>query len=573
MRTFVGVLVTVFIVGVLAVALPGSAVAATPFILDQVTENNYFDGPPEVWGGRMVWVAVTTSGPVLMLYDALRDTTVQVSDEISDWAPAPEIHGDLVLWCDFAGGGLLELRGLDLSTGEERLIALFGDDATSISSDGRYVAWTDRTAATEPSDVVLYDWENGALQKLSNDDLDEYAVIVRDGLVVWERESVGDPATKVDVMLHDTKTGQTKVLSAQGQRYRSAYTDAGRVVWLEGPYDQATIMLYERGGAAPQAVVTSPTVKQIWDFRADKIVWTDGWAADGETCVHDLTTGLSTRLSSNTVPDALGRTDGRLVAWTEEATTRVLHVYDCVSRSGWVLSPPGTYAAPPEVDRGRVAWFQGEGDSSEVYSATWPLFADVQHGHPYFEAIQGMGERRLIDGYAAARGAMEFRPVNPVLRAQYAKMIDGALAVTPVETMTAPVDFSDLGDDNPINLYPHEYVWTAYTNEIVRGWPDGTFRPYTSIIRGHVVTMTVRGLNKLFPGTLTVPPAGFTQTWGLSLDKEPRANARTAQHNGLLADLPPDVASSSALEAMPRQEVAQVLYNAMRLLPDPLSEP
>jgi len=57
------------------------------------------------------------------------------------------------------------------------------------------------------------------------------------------------------------------------------------------------------------------------------------------------------------------------------------------------------------------------------------------------------------------------------------------------------VNFTDLGADvSP--FYPREYVWVAYNNQIIFGYNDGTFRPYTNIIRGHVVSLTVRAYSR-----------------------------------------------------------------------------
>lgn len=194
-------------------------------------------------------------------------------------------------------------------------------------------------------------------------------------------------------------------------------------------------------------------------------------------------------------------------------------------------------------------------------------FTDVIPGVPYFEAMQGMGAKGLIEGYPVASGGYrEFRPTNPVLRAQYAKMMVGALGLGASEAMAPPVDFPDLGRDVTTNLYPHEYVWTAYGNNIIKGYSDGTFRPYVAISRGHAVTMTVRALQKLHPSVLQTVPSAFVQTWGKDLLPEHSANARIAEYNRLLDGLPLTTTSANANASMSRGEVAQLLWNMMRLV-------
>lgn len=200
-------------------------------------------------------------------------------------------------------------------------------------------------------------------------------------------------------------------------------------------------------------------------------------------------------------------------------------------------------------------------------AVTLYCFSDVTPDTSHFEAIQGMGAKGLIEGYPTGSGGYnEFRPTKVVFRAQYAKMIDGALGLVVDETMAAPVDFSDLGADITNDPYPHEYVWTAYNNNIIKGYDDGTFKPYSPISRGHVITMTVRALLKLHPDALRPVPASFVQTWGNDLLPEHKANARIAEYNGLLAGLPLTTTAAGGNASMPRGEVAQVLWNMMGLI-------
>ena len=56
-------------------------------------------------------------------------------------------------------------------------------------------------------------------------------------------------------------------------------------------------------------------------------------------------------------------------------------------------------------------------------------FTDVGSSNPYYAAIQGMASLGIISGYDLGGGLKEFRPANDVLRAQFAKMVDGALGI------------------------------------------------------------------------------------------------------------------------------------------------
>ncbi len=221
-----------------------------------------------------------------------------------------------------------------------------------------------------------------------------------------------------------------------------------------------------------------------------------------------------------------------------------------------------------DIANDKQLWYIGSAGTGAVLDQAVTLysFTDVHPDATYYTAIQGMASRGLIEGYPTAGGYSEFRPSNSVYRAQFSKMIDGALGLPVNEAMAAPVNFSDLGSDAPADLYPHEYVWTAYSNNIIKGYTDGTFKPYTAIMRGHVVTMTVRALQAKYPAALTIPPDGFVQTWGNDLPAEHKANARIAEYNNLLAGLPLTTTATSGTASMPRGEVAQVLWNMMSLI-------
>jgi hypothetical protein len=261
--------------------------------------------------------------------------------------------------------------------------------------------------------------------------------------------------------------------------------------------------------------------------------------------------------------------------WTLGQSGRVAIIIDTHGRGGSYLLDLVTGVAgsdDPEDLADKSLWQIGGGGlrPSGVRldeAITLYCFADVAPQTQYFEAIQGMGAKGLIEGYpSGSEGYRDFRPGNPVLRAQFAKMIVGALGLGVDEAMAPPVNLRDLGTDVPTNLYPHEYVWMAYANNITKGYSDGTFRPYVGISRGHAVTMTVRALQRLYPGVLQPVPSTYVQTWGKDLLPEHSANARIAHHNGLLAGLPLTTAAADGNAPMSRGEVAQLLWNMMGLI-------
>jgi hypothetical protein len=202
---------------------------------------------------------------------------------------------------------------------------------------------------------------------------------------------------------------------------------------------------------------------------------------------------------------------------------------------------------------------QGEPTTTTTLPPPEEHFVDVPQYDPYFSAVEGMAEAGIMNGYETA-GGPEFRPSNPVWRWQFAKMISGVLELPVSEPLVCL--FSDMGPDDPDKLEPHDYVAAATSFGIIRGYTDGTFRPYTPIRRAHVFSMVVRALLALRPESLEAVPAGFVGTLGV-LDPEHGPNLRLAEYNGLAQGLVGFGSGWDPWANMSRAEAAQVLWNVM----------
>lgn len=215
-----------------------------------------------------------------------------------------------------------------------------------------------------------------------------------------------------------------------------------------------------------------------------------------------------------------------------------------------------------------VSWkFSTVGDHG-----TWQgVFSDVPSGHIYHDAIYGMRQAGIIDGYQVG-DIWEFRPDDTLYRAQFAKMVCGVMGLEVAEEdwPDPAVPFTDLGEDvlpgpEVINsLYPHEYVAVAYRNHITGGLTAANFAPYDRISRGQVATMLVRAADTLNPGLLLSPPTGYG-TLG-DFDPTHGPNLRKAEYNGLLAGLAGFGSSWDPWAFASRGETAQMLWNLMALL-------
>ena len=133
-------------------------------------------------------------------------------------------------------------------------------------------------------------------------------------------------------------------------------------------------------------------------------------------------------------------------------------------------------------------------------------FADVPQGLAYQPAIDALHEAEVIGGYFED-GHWVFKPGNPVLRAQFAKMICGALAIPVSEGSSSP--FADLEPNDTTDLYPNHYVAAVAARGITLGTGPAAFSPWNNVTRAQLITMTVRAAGAVAPGLLTEPPAEF----------------------------------------------------------------
>lgn len=223
---------------------------------------------------------------------------------------------------------------------------------------------------------------------------------------------------------------------------------------------------------------------------------------------------------------------------------------------------------------GRIAYIAGDdvflASPASVKPPGWPPvkppgtvmrnFWDVPAGHHYYAAIMGLRGAGAVSGF----GDNTYRPDDTLKRAQFAKMIVEALSLTdlkgrPVdESMVAP--FSDLGIDDPLSLYPHDYIAVIADAGVTLGKTATHFAPWDEVTRAQVVTMVVRAVQQQAPGFLATPPAGYQSVLG-EFAPTHGASLRIAQFNGLTANLVGYGPMWDAWAPASRAECAQIIWN------------
>jgi len=114
-------------------------------------------------------------------------------------------------------------------------------------------------------------------------------------------------------------------------------------------------------------------------------------------------------------------------------------------------------------------------------------FSDVTSEESYSEAVEVMAALGLLTGYEDGT----FGPDKTITRAEFAAVIVRALGMEDsAKGSAASTMFSDVASDN----WAAGYVVIASQQNIIKGYPDGTFKPNNVVKYEEAVTMIIRAL-------------------------------------------------------------------------------
>lgn len=295
-------------------------------------------------------------------------------------------------------------------------------------------------------------------------------------------------------------------------------------------------------------------------FRAVGMRWV---AAAFDPVTDPGLRGSTTSVGVGVAPSGLAAKAGRAkvqLTWNSASEAAGYNVYRDGAKVNSKLITAATY-----TDTGlsagvsysyQVAAVVGghEGAKSPAVSAVPAAleFTDVPAAHPYRQAILALAQAGVVSG----KTETEFRPDDPVMRQQFAKMI-----VLGCEYPASENDlcrFKDVTKSGAASLYPDNYVAVCAARGITTGKTSTTFDPYSSITRAQVASMVVRAAEGYKPAAVKDPPAGWKGTLPTS-DPTHGANIARAEYNGLLAGI--DLGAFSVKGNATRGEIAQIIAN------------
>lgn len=177
-------------------------------------------------------------------------------------------------------------------------------------------------------------------------------------------------------------------------------------------------------------------------------------------------------------------------------------------------------------------------------------FTDVQN-HWAQSCIEGLAQRNVIRGV----NSTQFRPDDPVTRAQFASMV-----VTAFPNLMTPVRTNRSFRDVPANFWAKNAISTAHRSNFFSGYEDNTFRPNANVTRAQALTVLASGLK-------FTPNGSVDSTLGLFADARDipayaaRSIAAATEQNAVVNF--PDVRQLKPNQAASRAEVAAFLCQAL----------
>ena len=396
----------------------------------------------------------------------------------------------------------------------------------------------------EDARVALYDLATGEHRELGRTPRATEHVDLEGDLLTWSQadETAAYEHAHIRIFIHRLSTGETTLVTSAPIFRTYPKTDGRFVVWEQEqrpavsplPFPLREIWAYDADTERLSDVSRNEFLNFTPEISAGLVVWERGGELESEIMARDLLTGQTTQLSSNRVwMDQLALVNNRTVVWWKHWSSMEVGVPEPEDRF-MMATAPASFVDP---------------------------FADVPGQHRFRTAILAMDELGIATGYPATEGR-EFRPEEPLLRAQFAKMVCGVFHLAVSEDLACW--FSDMGLDNPTDLYPHDYVAAAALSGLALGVGNSMYAPWAAISRAQAVTMVVRGAQQYAPEVLETPPQGYDCPVPGTGDQTHDTNMVVAECSGLLVGIEGLGSGWNPWSQATRAEVAQILWNVMR---------
>jgi beta propeller repeat protein len=298
-----------------------------------------------------------------------------------------------------------------------------------------------------------------------------------------------------------------------------------RVLWVDYRRDDGTgrvsdIYLRDLDTPSATAVATDPpTIRYQPRIDGTKIVWADLRAGNADIYWLDLATGVSAPIAVCSVSQDVPDISGRRVAYSQERagfvfnvwTQKLLtngsvgvHTFTDVTNDYWAAPwieaiaahsvsagyPDGSYQPTIIVTRDQMAVYIARAlagsDALVPTGPPTPSFPDVPVGHWAYKYIEYCFARGVVEGYPDG----SYQPDLGLTRGAMAVFVARAIADGDAHVPTGPATptFPDVAP----GYWAYKYIEYCFARGVVRGYPDGTYRPETEVGRDQMAVYIAR---------------------------------------------------------------------------------
>jgi hypothetical protein len=418
---------------------------------------------PKVAAGKVLFKNVQNDG--MSLYDIATGQVFKVVDmEYGDYVSWFDFNGTYAVWFQHVGN-LSKYVMIDvthLEQGPKDLTALTqrSKEYLELTIGNKMAAWVDdKNGLPSIQGANLEKKETFELAPPSPDNrlyaFDGDRVIVRspEGTLAYRninRNEISDTSVGYGNPVPQSDIETQKQLGSEGGELSA---DHGNIILTadKGTFVKDTLVSLKRT-SEKNAIVTS---------LRNLTAVSGSWAASFQGAVKPLTLTISFEqedvLPQQVLKLGIYRYDENGKQWSYVGGS-----VDSTNRKVKVpISDPGTYALM-------------------IYNAS---FSDIQ-GHWAQQSIEILASRWILNGI----NDTQFAPDTPLTRAQFAKMLAGALGLK--EERSASGVFADVGPDH----WGRGWIAAAYKAGLVQG-DNGKFAPDQEITREQMMAMLVRALN------------------------------------------------------------------------------
>jgi beta propeller repeat protein len=301
----------------------------------------------------------------------------------TDQQETPTVSGTQVVWTDVVGGSNFDIWFLDLISGlPARNITNTPACSPTLDQnipcgneflediDAGNVVWT-HSATGMTGDIVVYNVATAAATTVaaSTATLFFQTPTIRGRFLTWVRIT-----NQLDIDLYDNLTGITEAVTSDAAVQANPRLGPDFVVYEDYNSGNADIMAWRIStNGPPTAIATGPAAQVTPDMDGNTVVYIENAGATDQLMAFDITTGLTTQLTTVASHKTMPRISGNTVVWTDDRNgTNNLDIFTYDLSTGIeqsLVTDPGNQFLS-DLDGNRVVYTSDQTGFNQIYLFT-----------------------------------------------------------------------------------------------------------------------------------------------------------------------------------------------------------